>query len=242
MVAVLWRCRCGRLFLGGGGGAVWPHGCSGRRRARPPARLGVLTSFGAAPRSPPVPSGPSGALDTSGAGLLCVPMGGGPPASQAARLSETGVAFAGAGRAATETAVAFAGAGRAATETVVAFAGVKWAFLVQFSGAEVMPVSEVPCWGRAVVLLVSTSPRCRASCAKNFALLGLMCARARKSSPCALTMAQNWRFLACWASFFAEEPLEGRCWASFFAPTDLVPVLDAAPCTSGWLPMGDLQH
>ena len=42
--------------------------------------------------------------------------------------------------------------------------------------------------------------------------------------------------------FFAEEPLEGRCWASFFAPTDLVPVLDAAPCTSGWLPMGDLQH
>ena len=73
MVAVLWRCRCGRLFLGGGGGgAVWPHGCSGRRRARPPARLGVLTSFGAAPRSPPVPSGPSGALHTVGAGsLMC---------------------------------------------------------------------------------------------------------------------------------------------------------------------------
>ena len=46
---------------------VWPHGCSGRRRARPPARLGGLTSFGAAPRSPPVPSGPSGALHTSGA-------------------------------------------------------------------------------------------------------------------------------------------------------------------------------
>ena len=35
--------------------------------ARPPARLGVLTSFGAAPRSPPVPSGPSGALHTGGA-------------------------------------------------------------------------------------------------------------------------------------------------------------------------------
>ena len=49
-----------------------PHGCSGRRRARPPARLGVLTSFGAAPRSPPVPSGPSGALHTSGAwSLMC---------------------------------------------------------------------------------------------------------------------------------------------------------------------------
>ena len=49
---------------------MWPHGCSGRRRPRPPARLGDLTSFGAAPRSPPVPSGPSGALHTSGAGSL----------------------------------------------------------------------------------------------------------------------------------------------------------------------------
>ena len=47
--------------------AVWRRWCSGRRRARPPARLGGLTSFGAAPRSPPVPSGPSGALHTGGA-------------------------------------------------------------------------------------------------------------------------------------------------------------------------------
>ena len=55
---------------------LWPRWCSGRRRARPPARLGVLTSFVAAPRSPPVPSGPSGALHTGGAGCagvcLCV--------------------------------------------------------------------------------------------------------------------------------------------------------------------------
>ena len=43
------------------------HGCFGRRRARPPARLGNLASLGAAPRSPPWPSGPSGALHTSGA-------------------------------------------------------------------------------------------------------------------------------------------------------------------------------
>jgi len=90
--------------------------------------------------------------------------------------TETAVAFAGAGRALTETAIAFAGAGRALTETAIAFAGAKWAFLVQFSCAEVMPVSEVPCWGRAVVLLVSMSPRCRASCAKRFARRGLMCA------------------------------------------------------------------
>ena len=51
---------------------LWRRWCSGRRRARPPARLGGLTSFGAAPRSPPVPSGPSGALHTGGAGsLMC---------------------------------------------------------------------------------------------------------------------------------------------------------------------------
>ena len=30
-------------------------------------------------------------------------------------------------------------------------------------------------------------------------------------------MAQNQRFLACWANFFAEVPLEGLCWANFFA-------------------------
>ena len=49
---------------------LWRRWCFGRRRARPPARLGILTSFGAAPRSPPVPSGPSGALHTGGAWSL----------------------------------------------------------------------------------------------------------------------------------------------------------------------------
>ena len=72
------RCRPAPL---GPGGFVIPEWCVraccllrrwcfGRRRARPPARLGVLTSFGAAPRSPPRPSGPSGALHTSGAWSL----------------------------------------------------------------------------------------------------------------------------------------------------------------------------
>ena len=46
----------------------WPHGCSGCRRARPPARS-PHASFARSgrSRSPPVPSGPSGALHTSGA-------------------------------------------------------------------------------------------------------------------------------------------------------------------------------
>ena len=73
-----------------------------------------------------------------------------------------------------ETAIAFADAGRASTETAIAFAGEKWAVLVQFSGAEVMVVSMVAVQGRAVVLSVSKSPCCRASCVKKFALRGLM--------------------------------------------------------------------
>ena len=71
------------------------------------------------------------------------------PVSEAARLSETPVAFA---------RVCLCG-----VETAIAFAGEKWVFFVHFPGAEVMPVSPVLCWGRAVVLLVSMSPRCRAS-------------------------------------------------------------------------------
>ena len=73
-----------------------------------------------------------------------------------------------------ETVIAFARLYPCGIETAIAFAGEKWVFLVQFLGAEVMPVSAVPCWRRAVVLLVSTSPCCRASCAKKFALRGLM--------------------------------------------------------------------
>ena len=43
-------------------------GCERPTLVRPPARRGGLTAFGAAPRSPPVPSGPSGALRTGGPG------------------------------------------------------------------------------------------------------------------------------------------------------------------------------
>ena len=69
---MLCQCLCLCLYL-------WLRWCSGRRMARPPARLGVLTSFGAAPRSPPVPSGPSGALHTGGACGSGVPGQASPP-------------------------------------------------------------------------------------------------------------------------------------------------------------------
>ena len=85
-----------------------------------------------------------------------------------------------------ETVIAFAGAGRASTETVIAFAGEKWVFLACFSVAEVMVVSMVAVLGRALVMvvsrwsasvvaevpLVSASPRHSCLCAKKFALLG----------------------------------------------------------------------
>ena len=48
---------------------LWRRWCSGRRRARPPARSphASLKARSGRSRSPPVPSGPSGALHTGGA-------------------------------------------------------------------------------------------------------------------------------------------------------------------------------
>ena len=105
-----------------------------------------------------------------------------------------------------ETGVAFARAGQAPIETDIAFAGEKWVFWVRFSVAEVMAVSRWPAsavvevmavstvavWGRAlvmvvsrwsasavaVVMAVSTSSRHSCLCANKFALLDLMCVRA----------------------------------------------------------------
>ena len=73
-------------------------------------------------------------------------------------MSETVVAFARRYLCRSETVVAFAGAGRALTETAIAFAGAKWAFLVRFSAAVVLPVSMVAVWGRALVMVVSCWP------------------------------------------------------------------------------------
>ena len=151
-------------------GPAAAHRHRGRSLRRPPHQWGRVAVwwFGASARCPARPRR-----------RPWVPQPG--PVGQAARLSETPVAFARSRLCGVETPVAFAGAGRSLTETVIAFAGEKWVFLVQFSGAEVLSVSAVPCWGRAVVLLVSTSLCCRASCAKKFALLGLMvCVSAKK--------------------------------------------------------------
>ena len=69
-----------------------------------------------------------------------------------------------------ETPVAFAGAGRASTETGIAFAGENWVFLARFSLALVLPVSMGVVHGRALVLVVSPSPPQCVLSAKKFAL------------------------------------------------------------------------
>ena len=84
--------------------------------------------------------------------------------------------------------------------------------------------------------LVSTSPCFCVLYAKYFALLGLMWARARKSSPSTRKMAQNGCFMACRASFFAEMRLKGPCGASFSRTSrrGIPPGKFVAPCA--WQP------
>ena len=129
---------------------------------------------------------------------------------------ETPVAFAGACRASIETPVAFAGACRASIETAIAFAGAKWAFLVQFLGAEVMVVSMVAVQGRAVVLLVSKSPRCRASCAKKFALRGLMVGVSAKKFALRAQNTPKSAFSRLLGEFFRGNAAEGAVLGEFF--------------------------
>ena len=92
------------------------------------------------------------------------------PADQAARLSETPVAF--------------AGAGRVSTETGIAFAGENWVFLARFSLALVLSVSMGVVQGRALVIVVSRWP---VSVVAEVSLVSpshLSASFARKSSPC----------------------------------------------------------
>ena len=108
----------------------------------------------------------------------------------------------------------------ARSETAIAFAGEKWAVLVQFSGAEVMVVSMVAVQGRAVVLSVSKSPRCRASCAKKFALRGLMVdVRAKKFALHARNTPKS-AFLRLLGELFRGSASGGAMLGEFFRGND----------------------
>ena len=80
-------------------------------------------------------------------------------------------------------------------------------------------------------MLVSTSPCFCVLRAKFVALLGLMWVRARKSSPCVLTMAKSWRLMARWASIFAEMRLKRLCRASLLCRVPGSRALLLAPLT-----------
>ena len=68
--------------------------------------------------------------------------------------------------------------------------------------------------------------------AKKFALLASISVHTRKSSPSTAQTAQNQRFFACRANFFAVWPRIHSCWASFFAPMRATAASQHPPTTS----------
>ena len=103
-----------------------------------------------------------------------------------------------------------------------------------------------------MVLLVSTSPRCRASCAKKFALhaqntpksafLRLLGELFRGNAAGEAVLGELFRGNAAGEAvlgeFFAEMPLEGWCGASFFAPIGPEPRSCRRRGARGWLRWG----
>ena len=124
-----------------------------------------------------------------------------------------------------DTAIAFPGAGRASTETVIAFAGEKRVFLVQFSGAEVMSVSTVAVQGCAVVMVVScwsTSVAAEVSLVSTVAVqgcavaMGVSCWPAPVTAVVAVVASSPRRHVWC-AKKFAQHGLNAGVSAKKFA-------------------------
>ena len=116
-----------------------------------------------------------------------------------------------------ETVIAFAGVCSVSGETDDTIASQIPPFSAQFWRAKASWVSwrrpEVP----ALVLTVSSRGAVSGMGATKFAQRRLSMAIARKYSPSVGKMAQNGRFMACWASFFAEMAHMTSRWSSFCA-------------------------
>ena len=129
-----------------------PRQISGRREACPPARR-PRRELRSARRLEARP-GPAGLATASNrSGCLCVAWPG--PAAAHRRRGQAQVlwlAYGSARQAArsSETAIAFACTCMRGIETAIAFAGAKWAFSVQFSGAKVSMVSMVAVRGASI--------------------------------------------------------------------------------------------
>ena len=140
-----------------------------------------------------------------------------------------------------ETAVAFAGAGRASTETAIAFAGENWVFLARFSLALVLSVSMVAVLGRAlvmvvsrwsasavaVVMAVSQLTRGCVLCAKKFALRGLVVGVSAKKFALRAHNGPKLAFSGVLGELFRGWGVGGACRANYFAPAS--PPLPPAP-------------
>ena len=128
------------------------------------------------------------------------------------------------------------------SETVIAFACEKWVFLVQFSGAEVMVVSMVAVQGCAVAVLGSTSPRGRASCAKKFALLGLMVGVSATKFAQRAQNGPKLAFLRLLGEFFRGNAAGGAVMGEFFRANRPCAVLGCSVVHFRLAAVGVLHH
>ena len=220
-----WRSRNLRLSLLLAASLVFwaPSGPAAREIAtrEPAARSGRSRGPPWPCRHPPAPSG---ALHTGGAwSLMC---GSARrlvvrPGLATARWHRSQALPPPAGTAAgesRETVIAFAGVCSVSGETDDTIASQIPPFSAQFWRAKASWVSwrrpEVP----ALVLTVSSRGAVSGMGATKFAQRRLSMAIARKYSPSVGKMAQNGRFMACWASFFAEMAHMTSRWATFLCP------------------------
>ena len=168
------------------------------------------------------PSGPSSALHTSGAWLL---MCGsvcrfearpGPAAAHGhhslAPSPPTGMA--GNSR---ETVITFAGVCSVSGETDDTIASQIHLFSAQFWRAKASWVSWRRTEAPAMGLTVSSCGAVSRMGTTKFAQRRLSMAIARDYSPSTGKVVQNERFMACWASFFAEMARMASRWANYFA-------------------------
>ena len=194
--------------------------CCGRRRARPPARSPHPSSKARSgrSRSPPVPSGPSTPVVpvVLCAVARCLQTRACPVAAHWHR-GQAPPPPTGAFGNSRETVIAFAGACSVSGETDGTIASQIQLSSALFWCAKASWVSwrrpEVP----ALVLMVSSHGAVSSVGAIKFAQRDLSMPIVRKYSPSAGNMAQNGRFVACRASFFADAGGRGVCWANFVA-------------------------
>ena len=198
---------------------VWRRWCSGRRRARPPARsphtslrLGVVDlEARPCPPDPPSPSTPAAP------GVLMVFEVRPGPATAHGHRSLAPLPPSDAAGDSRETVNTFAGVCTVSGETNDTIASQIHLLLALFHRAKASWVSyrrpDLP----TLVLTVTSCGAVSSMGATKSAQHGLSLKKARKYSPSAGKMARNGHFIACWASFFASVGGWGVCWANFGA-------------------------